>query len=261
MTALDDRGFVSKGDNLPKPTPLPDAHVGADGLVSLPGVGADATPIFKARGEQVLDIGHDGDDLGRPARDEEVGDMLDSGHGFLVRDVKPATPRTYRPTCEICAGPLPMPAEEGWFCQYYDESRPASMDCNCAWCLTYQAYMTGKYKPKGGRPRKRCGGKECETEAAARRQANKRARDQGKDLPWPHMNAPDGPFTVEQVTAALEDLSQPKSDYDYALTARGGRHVESPAPVWNRPRRRNEPDWWLSGQRKRRPAAPVTKTT
>jgi hypothetical protein len=64
--------------------------------------------------------------------------MLDSGHGFLIRKQdEPKNP--LRSACEICGGPLPTPGDDpDWLCQYGDETEPASLDCNCPWCLKYQ---------------------------------------------------------------------------------------------------------------------------
>jgi hypothetical protein len=143
-----------------------------DGLLS----GVDPKSIFRAKGEAVLAIGNDGDgEVGRIARDQAVGDMLDSGHGFLVRKGK-ELPKTARAeVCEICGGPLPTPGNDAdWLCQYGDETRPASLTCNCPWCLSYQDYLGGKYKPRGGRPRKQCGSAECKKIAARIRKQKER---------------------------------------------------------------------------------------
>jgi hypothetical protein len=198
----EDFGVVPMGQKR-LPVHRPVGEVGCDGLVTE----ADRASIFQTPGEAPLTIGTDGDHRGRSACDQEVGDMLDSGHGFLIRKQdEPKNP--LRSACEICGGPLPTPGDDpDWLCQYGDETEPASLDCNCPWCLKYQDYMSGRYKPNGGRPRKRCGAKKCDTEATRRRQANKRARDRGKELPWPDMDdGPGGPFTEGQVTDALEDL-------------------------------------------------------
>jgi hypothetical protein len=149
-------------------------HIGVDGLVRVPGLGADPTPTFKAKGEH-LHIGDDGDDIGRPARDQTVGDMLDSGHGFLVRDLGEPPKTNWRTTCEVCGDPLPPSAAGEWFCQFV-EDKPASAMCNCNWCLHYQMWLRGEYKPNGGRPAKRCGTKECTKKAARERKRKSRAR-------------------------------------------------------------------------------------
>ena len=191
------------------------------------------TGLFSTPGEAPLMMGDDGDDVGRSGHHQAVGDMLDSGHGFLVRNA-PAAPKTvWRETCEVCGDPLPTPGDDpDWLCQYYDETRPASLTCNCAWCLRYQDYLAGKFRPQGGRPRKRCGNKACDREADRLR----KRRDRGAELP---------PDPIQVI------VSEPRSEYEYALTARGKEDVCTPAPVWNRRWRRNEPNWWLSFQRKR----------
>lgn len=133
------------------------------------------TGLFRRTGETPLVMGHDGDDVGRSDGDQAIKDMLESGHGFLVRSA-PELPKTLgRMTCEVCGGPLPTPGDDpDWLCQYYDETRPASPTCNCAWCLCYQDYLAGRYKPRGGRPRKRCGSKECDRKAKTAAQKIKR---------------------------------------------------------------------------------------
>lgn len=171
--AQEDFGVMTAGArNLELAAPTPLDHVDGTGLVAI----ADRPALFKVKGEADLDMGTDGDDVGRSAKDQAVVDMLDSGHGFLVRSVdKPKT--EWRQTCEICECPLPTPAPDdapAWLCQYYDETRPASLICTCAWCRAYQAYLAGMYRPHGGRPRQRCGSSGCERIAARIRKQKSR---------------------------------------------------------------------------------------
>jgi hypothetical protein len=103
------------------------------------------------------------------------GDLLSSGHGFLVRDLGEPPKTDWRTTCEVCGDPLPPSAAGEWFCQFR-ENKPASAMCNCNWCLHYQMWLRGEYKPRGGRPAKRCGTKECAKKAARGRKRKSRAR-------------------------------------------------------------------------------------
>lgn len=136
--------------------------------------------------EAPLRAGDDGDDYGTPRDSQEVADMVASGHGFLVREV---TRRVERSTaCEVCGEPLPGPSDAGtdWLCQFDDSLRtPASLTCNCNWCRSYQAYIRGEYRPRGGRPAKRCGSAECKRIAARDRQRKRRAAMRGEPAPAP----------------------------------------------------------------------------
>jgi hypothetical protein len=245
MTAADDFSITANAGQRLKPDRLPDGHPTGDGLVPI----ADRRALFKADGEADLVIGTDGDDIGRPARDQAIGDMLDSGHGFLTREM-PQPKTTGLTSCEICGGPLPTPGEDPeWLCQYYDQTRPASLECNCPWCLTYQAYMAGWYKPRGGRPRQRCGSKACDRKADAQRKAKKRLwarREKLFSLPNPDPQGPD--LTLGDLPPEIREQVRAKLRVDFEPS------------VWNRKRGRNEPNWWLSGQRKRGLWSPVRKT-
>jgi hypothetical protein len=115
----------------------------------------------------------------RKRRDaDQILGLTDAGHGFIVVDGDEA-PTTVWPThCEQCGEPLTRTAtREAWLCQYYDETRPASLSCNCSWCQHYQWYMNGSYKPQGGRPAKRCGQPDCARKAAAARKRKQRERE------------------------------------------------------------------------------------
>lgn len=208
----------------------------------------DGTGLFKLKGEPKLDIGSDGDDDGCSGRDQAIGDMLDSGHGFLVRGVdQPKTVR--RETCEVCGVPLPTPGNDpDWLCQYYDETRLASQTCNCSWCLNYQEYLAGKYHPQGGRPRKRCGSKECERKAdAERKRLDRAAKRAGVEPPPPPL-------------AEVVRQPGPSASFSLDTIAVAGRGRLSIRPAdWNR-RNPQEPNWWLSGQLKRGLWSPVRKT-
>ncbi|PQE02562.1 hypothetical protein CYL16_03300 [Mycobacterium sp. EPG1] len=131
--------------------------------------------------EPPLEMGHDGDDLGKRESMSQVAirDMLNSGHGYTVRGL--GTMKTvHRTTCEVCGGPLPTPAgDDGidWLCQYDDDLQtPASVFCNCPWCLSYADFLQGKYRPRGGRPAKRCHSAECKRKAAAERKRKQRGK-------------------------------------------------------------------------------------
>jgi hypothetical protein len=179
MAATEDFAVTANAGRWLDCDPLPDGRPSGDGLVAI----ADRPALFKAPGEAELVIGTDGDEVGRPAHDQAVGDMLDSGHGFLVRKIdKPKT--VWRVTCEVCDGPLPTPGNDpDWLCQYGNEDEPASLTCNCPWCLKYQDYLAGRFQPQGGRPRQRCGLEDCKRVAARMRKQRQRARGRGEPLP------------------------------------------------------------------------------
>jgi len=145
--------------------------------------------------ESPLVVGDDGDDTGQITKvkfridgngDAErtlaalaPRDLMSSGHGFMVRDLGEPPKTDWRQTCEVCGDPLPPPAAGEWFCQFREE-KPASVMCNCNWCLHYQMWLRGEYKPRGGRPAKRCGTKECTRKAASERQRKSRAARKGR---------------------------------------------------------------------------------
>ena len=256
MSAKDDHDVTANAGEplkLDRPTVL---GLGDDGVVPV----ADRPPLFKDAGEYDLEIGTDGDDIGAPAYEQAIGDMLNSGHGFQVRRIeKPKT--KWRATCEVCDGPLPTPGDDpDWLCQYYDETRPASPTCNCAWCLKYQDYLAGRYKPQGGRPRQRCGAKECDRKADSQRKARRRNEARRKrlvaesvdtigELPTP---------TRADTEAALSNVDQLPDEIRSGVTSKLRQRLASfdgyQAPVWNRRRGRNEPKWQLHCQRKREAA-------
>lgn len=137
-----------------------------------------------------------------------VADLLNSGHGFIVRSAS-AKPRTvWRTTCEVCGGPLPAPGDDpDWLCQYGDEiSDRASPTCNCNWCLSYQDYLAGRYRPQGGRPRKRCGSKECDRKAKTEAQKLKRRAKRREQIMAEFANDP--PPTRDNTVAALERINE-----------------------------------------------------
>ena len=127
--------------------------------------------------ESPLVMGDDGDDAGartkvkfrvdgngdpdRTLAAMAPGDMLASGHGYMVRDLGEAPTTEWRQTCEVCGEHLP----------------PGSVLCNCNWCLHYQMWLRGEYRPRGGRPAKRCGTKECSRMAARDRKRLQRERE------------------------------------------------------------------------------------
>ncbi len=143
--------------------------------------------------------GNDGDDIGKLTKvkfrvdgngDLErlmasmaPADLMQSGHGFLVRSMG-GRPKTVWPTsCELCGSTIIAPAEE-WLCQLGNFGevvepdgpfRSASTTCNCNWCLHYQMWLRGEYRPKGGRPAKRCGSSDCKKIAARNRKRKSRA--------------------------------------------------------------------------------------
>lgn len=131
--------------------------------------------------EPPLQMGDDGDDIGKrePVSQVAVRDMLNSGHGYTVRDLG-TVKAVHRTDCEVCKGPMPTPAgddEIDWLCQYDDTLQtPASVFCNCPWCLAYTDYLQGKYRPRGGRPAKRCRSADCNRKAAAERKRKQRGK-------------------------------------------------------------------------------------
>ena len=257
MTATDDFSVTANAGQRLESDPLPDGRPSGDGLVAI----ADRPALFKATGEADLVIGTDGDDVGRSAHHQAVGDMLDSGHGFLVRKIdKPKT--VWRVTCEVCEGPLPTPGDDpDWLCQYYDENRPALLTCNCPWCLKYQDYLAGRYKPKGGRPRQRCGSKECDRKADAHRKAQKRLEERQEKLLAEYAEYEDeAPARVAWEDVPQEVREQVPPEIREQVRAKMNARLDFEPPVWNRKRRRNEPSWHLSFQRKRELLGRVRKT-
>lgn len=150
-----------------------------------------------------LEMGHDGDDEGSPEKisyrlnvprsgnddveDERPtllapSDLMQSGHGFQICDLG-ARPKTeWRTTCEQCGVALTPPADD-WFCEL--ENLPGNVEwdrCECNWCLLRGQWMRGEFRPKGGRPAKRCGTPECTRRAARERKRQQRARDKARKV-------------------------------------------------------------------------------
>lgn len=216
MTATDDFSVTANVGERLKADPVPDGHPGADGLVAV----ADRAPLFKVAGETDLPVGTDGDDIGSIG-DQAIRDMLDSGHGYLVRTIdRPKT--VWRVTCEVCDGPLPTPGNDpDWLCQLGDETEPASMTCICPWCRTYQDYMSGRYKPQGGRPRQRCGSKECDRKAKTAAQKAKRLHKRRERLLAEIRALPDEPPpTLADLEAGLSMIDEIPERYRDHVRAR-----------------------------------------
>ncbi|WP_420879810.1 hypothetical protein [Rhodococcus sp. (in: high G+C Gram-positive bacteria)] len=146
-----------------------------------------------------LVMGHDGDDTGPLTKqkfridgngDEKrllallaPTDMMQSGHGFAIRDIGAAPKTTWRTTCELCGTALPLPAADGWVCELDCEPGTREWDtCRCNWCLIRGQWLRGEFRPKGGRPAKRCGTPECKRRAAAERKRRQRDREKAKAL-------------------------------------------------------------------------------
>ncbi|UTT48919.1 hypothetical protein [Rhodococcus gordoniae] len=147
-----------------------------------------------------LEMGHDGDDDGQPEKiryrlngprsgsgdtDElpsllAPSDLMQSGHGFQIREFG-ARPKTeWRTTCELCGVALTPPADD-WVCELGSPSGGEEWGrCECNWCLLRGQWMRGEFRPKGGRPAKRCGTRECTRRAATERKRQQRARDKAR---------------------------------------------------------------------------------
>lgn len=135
---------------------------------------------------QLLQMGSDGDDIGKLTKvkvrvdgngDPErtlaqlaPHDMLDSGHGFVVRSADPAPKTEWATDCEVCGDPI-LPSAGEWICEFGEPM----MDCQCNACLYWGMWLRGEYRPRGGRPAKRCGTAECNRKAARERQRKSRA--------------------------------------------------------------------------------------
>lgn len=138
--------------------------------------GPDETPILG---------GDDGDDNGEESEhgygSPALFDMVQAGHGFLIKStgLAPKLPRLQ--DCETCGAPIPLPGADDWVCEL--GSLPGSLDwdiCGCNWCLHRRLWLQERYSPNGGRPAKRCGSADCKRIAAAERQRKRRtARKSG----------------------------------------------------------------------------------
>lgn len=141
-----------------------------------------------------LAMGHDGDDSGqltsvkfrldgngdqaRLLASLAPADMLQSGHGFLIRDIGTTRKTFWRTTCELCGTALAPPAAEGWLCELGCQPGSTEWDqCRCNWCLLRGQWLRGEYRPKGGRPAKRCNAPECKRKAARERKRRQRIRE------------------------------------------------------------------------------------
>jgi hypothetical protein len=185
MTTATEDGMPNLGD-----TNLADHYQAPEPEFALP----RSKGLDSAYDESPLVMGDDGDDVGPRTKvkirvdgngDPErtlaamaPGDLLSSGHGYLVRDLGAAPTTEWRQTCEVCGDHLPPPAAGEWFCQFR-EDKPASVMCNCNWCLHYQMWLRGEYRPRGGRPAKRCGARECTRKAGSERQRKSREARKG----------------------------------------------------------------------------------
>lgn len=141
-----------------------------------------------------LTMGHDGDDSvqltsvkfrldgnGDQARllaSLAPADMLQSGHGFLIRDIGTTRKTFWRTTCELCGTALAPPAAEGWLCELGCQPGSTEWDqCGCNWCLIRGQWLRGEYRPRGGRPAKRCNASDCKRKAAQERKRRQRIRE------------------------------------------------------------------------------------
>jgi hypothetical protein len=143
---------------------------------------ARAEPVPLYVDDAPLEAGHDGDDLGQltavkfGAGSEErlltllaPSDLVQSSHGFLIRDIGDASETNWAKSCELCGEPLKPPANE-WVCEVAsDPGTPEWADCQCNWCFYRRLWERGEYRPHGGRPAKRCGTQECKRKAARAR--------------------------------------------------------------------------------------------
>lgn len=77
--------------------------------------------------------------LRKPRRDDQdsaqgASDLLNQGHGFLVRTVTRDESAYVQTTCKVCEGPLPLPACE-WLCELeYTYGVAPAAHCGCNWC-------------------------------------------------------------------------------------------------------------------------------
>lgn len=106
-------------------------------------------------------------------RSDEVGGLLEDGHGFTVQTSGTARPEP--PPCPHCAGPMyPQPT---WVCECtMEDVRPESdIGCGCNWCVINRNGLPGR-----GRPRHHCGKSECKR---AFERERKRAQRAGRAVP------------------------------------------------------------------------------
>lgn len=141
-----------------------------------------------------LEAGSDGDDIGKQTKvkfrvdgngDPErllaqlaPADMLQSGHGFLIRDAGEPPKTIWRTSCEVCGSALPLPGAEGWVCEFGAQPGSADWDqCQCNWCLLRGQWLRTQYRPRGGRPAQRCGTAECTRYANRERKRKQRLNE------------------------------------------------------------------------------------
>jgi hypothetical protein len=111
---------------------------------------------------------------------QAIVDLTQANQGFLVHDLGTPHKTVWRTTCEVCDNPLPLPQEDGWVCERGNEPGSALWSlCNCNWCLIRGQWLRGEYRPRGGRPPKRCGTAECTRTANRERQRRHRAAKAG----------------------------------------------------------------------------------
>jgi len=194
-----------KPENLPDPSPPP---ADAIGLKEIEFNNVDDIDTRRCTPSQHQDrdipdespmqMGDDGDDIGKLTKikfridgngdtERQLNllapvDMLQSGHGFMVRDLGERPRSDWAKSCELCGMQLLPPAGE-WVCEVGNLPGSAEWDtCSCNWCLLRGQWLRGEYRPRGGRPAKRCGTAECTRKAATARQRKSRANRKARSV-------------------------------------------------------------------------------
>ena len=117
-------------------------------------------------------------DRTQPKRDTEsraqvsrdLGDLVASGHGYLVVSYSTATILPI--TCRYCNGPLPLPGRD-FVCEFAEQPWG---DCRCNWCVIREYKLI---RNKGGQPRI-CDSTECRKAQRRDQQRRYRARKKAK---------------------------------------------------------------------------------
>lgn len=103
---------------------------------------------------------------------EAVGDLVSSGHGFLLRTLGGAPTFLVPTPCRYC-GEVIRGAETEWVCQFGWSDWAG---CSCNWCLCRQQYESGTYRARG-RPAVQCGQPECKRKLRNDQQRARRSKE------------------------------------------------------------------------------------
>lgn len=106
---------------------------------------------------------------------EGISDLVDAGHGFLVRTLTRDENKVAQTLCKYCNGPLPLPDAE-WLCELeHLHGAVPNLTCGCNWCECRRQWESRQFRT-AGRPREICDSPDCKRQQKNERQRRYRAK-------------------------------------------------------------------------------------